>query len=731
MAAIEQVSFTVDAGIINRLGLELVSKSETAVSELIKNAYDADANIVEIAFEGAKQIGGKLIIYDDGIGMTKEQLINGFMRLATTDKLHNSVSEIYKRPKAGKKGIGRFSTQRLGKKLTIITQTENNEFALRLTINWDDYETDKEIGDIKNNLEQIAKFEKKTSGTRLIIDDLRDAWSEADIKRVYRYVSELIQPNFLKVSDNAGIVEESKIEQFEPHFLAREHSQSEWKTIADPQVMVFDRALANFSGYIDENGYGYCSVDTKPFTNNGKKEIYKETMKVSNLPIEILKGSKIAFKAFYFIGGDRNSYYGIPKMELNSIIKYLKENGGIKLYRNGFRVVKYGDKGNDWLEINRNTKIGAGVPYNNERVLGFVQLTDSKGSIFEESAGREGLIEKKAFFEMQQFITSAMAQSFRMFADWFRKTDEYRVQNPTKTVTTTAAVQTTISELKGAVQTLTNPDATIEEKIEAETTTQSATNTLIKQVKAAADELEMLRVLAGVGLTIGEFVHEVKFLDDSLIGYINTLSTENISQSLKNDLESIKNIVFSLQTYTAYFDAAISQNVIRKLEPLDLRDVTDDFKKIVSSDLKRRNILLMIDAIGDGLVTCPMHISEWSTILQNLYSNAKKAIHRSEQSTGKILIKCYKDKDKKQVFLSFYDNGTGILEKNKDNIFEPFFTTYKPYSNSDNLSNEVTGTGLGLYILKQIVVSRNGKIWVDNPINDYKTCITIQLPLNI
>jgi signal transduction histidine kinase len=564
----------------------------------------------------------------------------------------------------------------------------------------------------------------------LIIDDLRDTWSEADIKRVYRYVSELIQPNFLKVSDNASIVEESKIEHFEPEFLARENGQSDWKTIADPQVMVLDRALANFSGYIDANGYGYCSVESKPFTNDGKKRIYQETMKVSNLPIDILKGSKIAFKAYYFIGGDRNAYYGIPQMELKSIIKYLKDNGGIKLYRNGFRVVKYGDKGNDWLEINKNTKIGAGIPYNNERVLGFVQLTDSQGSVFEESAGREGLIEKKAFFEMQRFIASAMVQSFKMFADWFRKTDEYKIQNPPKETTTAAAVETTVSELKGAVQTLTNPDATVEEKIEAETTTKSATSTLIKQVKAAADELEMLRVLAGVGLTIGEFVHEVKFLDDSLIGYINTLPTENISQSLKNDLESIKNVVFSLQSYTAYFDAAISQNVIRKLEPLDLRDITDDFKKIVSSDLKRRNILLEIDPIGYGLVTCPMHISEWNTILQNLYSNAKKAISRSNQTNGKILIKCYKDKDKKQVFLSFYDNGTGISEKNKDNIFDPFFTTYMPFTNSESGLNEVTGTGLGLYILKQIIVSRNGKIWVDNPINGYRTCITIQLPLN-
>ena len=732
MAQVEQVSFSVDAGIINRLGLELVSKSETAVSELIKNAYDADANTVKIAFEGAKQVGGKLLIIDDGTGMTKEQLINGFMRLATTDKLHNSVSDTYKRSKAGKKGIGRFSTQRLGRKLVIVTQTKNGEFALKLTINWDDYETDKEIGDIKNALEQVDKFKDKESGTILYIDDLRDSWSEADIKRVYRHVSELIQPNFLKISANNGIVEESKTELFEPEFLARDNKQNEWKIVADPQVMILDRALAVFSGYIDENGFGYYSTRSKAFSFEGKKEICDEVKRFSSTPIDILKGSKIAFKAYYFIGGDRAAYYGIGKMELNSIVKYLKESGGMKLYRNGFRVVKYGDKGNDWLEINKNTKVGGGVPYNNERILGFVQLTDSQGSIFEESAGREGLIEKNAFFEMQKFISAAMIEAFTTFTSWFKRSDEYKAQNPSNdTPTTTAKVQNTSAALSGAVQTLTNPEATDEEKRQAETTIQITAKTLVNQVKAAANELEMIRVLAGVGLTIGEFVHEVKFLNDSLIGYINTLPTENLNQSLKSDLENIKNIVLSLQAYTAYFDAAISQNVLRKLEPHDLRDITDDFKKIVDSDLNRRNISLEIVPVDDGLITCPMHISEWNTILQNLYSNAKKAIYRSGNLNGKILIRCYKNKDKKEVYLSFYDNGSGIPEKNKEIIFDPFFTTYAPSSNGNGIANEVTGTGLGLYILKQIVLNRNGKIWLDNPINEYKTCITIQLPLTL
>lgn len=74
----EHVRFSVDAGLINRLGKELVGKGETAISELIKNAYDADATKVDLVFKNALKPGGTLIIEDDGVGMSYEELINGF-----------------------------------------------------------------------------------------------------------------------------------------------------------------------------------------------------------------------------------------------------------------------------------------------------------------------------------------------------------------------------------------------------------------------------------------------------------------------------------------------------------------------------------------------------------------------------------------------------------------------------------------------------------------------------
>jgi HSP90 family molecular chaperone len=111
----DNVRFSTDAAIIDKLGRELVSRQETAVAELIKNGYDADATQVELIFKNAEEPGGTLVVEDDGHGMTRQQVIDGFMRLSSRDKVREPVSPKYERQRVGEKGIGRFATQRLGR----------------------------------------------------------------------------------------------------------------------------------------------------------------------------------------------------------------------------------------------------------------------------------------------------------------------------------------------------------------------------------------------------------------------------------------------------------------------------------------------------------------------------------------------------------------------------------------------------------------------------------------
>ena len=723
MSKIEKIAFTVDAGIINRLGLELVAKSETAVAELIKNAYDADANVVNLYFENAHRPGGTLIIEDDGNGMTKSQLIDGFMRLATSDKIHNSLSERYLRPKAGRKGIGRFSTQRLGEQLTINAKAESS-LPLKLFIDWKKYAPDILLGKVKNSLTTQDNL-VIDNGTTLNIEMLRERWTDADIKRVYRYVADLIQPSYLSIINNKRIVEESKTESFEVNFLRKDNGETDWTSVADPGVMMLDRALATITGFIDPDGKGVVNLRTKKFTKNGKLDILTDSVNTAEKPYPELKGAAVAFKAYYYIGGDRNSYYGITKSELKIITEHLKKNGGIKLYRNGFRVPKYGEIGNDWLGLDTRSRIGNGIPFGNNHLLGFVQLTDPKGKIFEESAGREGLIEKESFRELQKFISTAIEAGFLNFISWFRKTDEYLALNPERIPTpTTDVVDQSIRDIKVAAKTLTDPDSTEEEKRDATLKLERSTRVFVNTTKSAINELEMMRVLAGVGLTIAEFIHEIKQIVPSTIGYVEEVLKKNLDATVTGHLQIINEALGSLLAYTSYFDETISKNIVRELQTVNLRKSVNVFKDIIENDLKRRHINLELDMRGKDLLVASIHPSEINTILQNLYSNAKKAVLKTTGQKKQILIKLNKDEKNKIVTLEFQDNGIGISAKHKERIFDAFFTT-----SSNTNENFGTSTGLGLYILNQIIRNRSGSISVGTADTGYKTCIIITLPL--
>jgi len=122
-----------------------------------------------------------------------------------------------------------------------------------------------------------------------------------------------------------------------------------------------------------------------------------------------------------------------------------------------------------------------------------------------------------------------------------------------------------------------------------------------------------------------------------------------------------------------------------------------------------------------------MHPSEWASILFNLYTNSKKAIKRAK-TDGNIFIRC--GKDDKIVFLEFSDNGDGISKENEENIFNAFYTTSTASNHTSNDATALTGTGLGLKIVKDIIEFYNGEIYVSSPVEGYNTTIRIEIPKN-
>ncbi|WP_176372605.1 ATP-binding protein [Pseudoalteromonas sp. A601] len=718
-----KVRFSIDAGVIDRLGQELVARQETAVSELVKNSYDADATEVTLSFVNSNNIGGILIIEDNGSGMTRDELVNGFMKISSTGKVHEPVSPLYIRKRAGQKGIGRFAVQRLGDQLVISTQVKNSTDALTLNINWNDYEQDTNLLSISNELEVVDK--KREHGTTLVISGLRDKWTSAAIKRVYKYVSDIIQPFPLATLPDSGntIVDPG----FKASFEKVENNEK--KVIADESIMVLQHALAVFEGYIDESGIGIYTLDSDKIELNEIGEIGNDPDN-KTIPFSLLKN--IRFRAYYYIYGNNL----IPKGQETSIRNLGRKEGGIRLYRNGFRVLPYAEPGDDWLKLDQSAgKRSLLAPHSNNNFFGFVEMKDLDNQ-FNETSSREGLIKNDAFIQLQNFVYRTIMTGVVKVAS-VRKSKittnqqldengqwedlEVRIQN----------IALTLDELDREL----DEDGT---GIEARTRRKKKIKKVKKEIedvnklqqvelKKLIKERSMLRVLSSVGLTISQFIHEIKYYMDNIQSDIRY-----VTDAVKNDekyssrMATLTDNFTTFQTYTSYFSDVVSQNVVRELEPQNLKFIVQKFTKSILNDSKRAGIEIIEPKFNKlRLITKPMHPSEWSSILFNLYTNSKKAIKRAN-SNGKIFIECGEDNE--VIYLEFSDNGDGIEKDTENMVFDEFYTTTSSVNFDDlDSQNEILGTGLGLKIVKDIIKSYRGEISVVSPKSVYSTCFRIEI----
>lgn len=732
----EHVRFSVDAGIINRLGKELVGRAETAISELIKNAYDAESSYAHLVFKDAIKPGGSIEIKDDGNGMTYDDLINGFMRISSSDKIHHPVSPRYKRKKAGKKGIGRFAAQRLGKQLIIITQTVGSNRAIKASINWDDYVIDSDINEVTGQIEYIEK--ERDSGTTLIINQLYEGWSDNAILRAYRYTEDLLIPEPLSRER-----EEWDRERHDPGFKASFYRDrvSDDTIIVDEDTAFYDHALAVIEGYIDADGQGFWRFSSNKLgvTTTGYKKIGREREDDSS---HYLYARSIHFKTHYFIY-DRSLIPG----PLFTYVKNLgSEMGGLKLYRNGFRVPPYGEKNNDWLGLDESVRRKTYLfPHQNQSFFGFVEIDDASSDLFEETSSREGLIENEALAEIEDFVYRAITTACQEVAalrnrkqtanqkDWEKKSPNQKMRE----------ALTEFSDLIGKEKeehgNSSNDGHGDEQRRKYERIYEKMREGQEEQEEQEGklqDKINMLRVLAGLGLAIGEFIHEIKYYFPGFTAEIDELKRllESDSGALER-IGTLENNLMAMKSYTTFFGSTISNNAQRVLEPINLKEEISSFEKVIKRDSCKAEISITDNRNEDKVLlaemkTIPMHKSEWASIFFNLYTNAKKAIKKSNNvGHGKIRIECFENYN--GLILDFSDNGCGVAPSIREHIFEAFVTTTSAAGQGSPDEEAYTGTGLGLSILHDMINSYGGQIYLtEKPKDGYVTTFRIEIPKN-
>jgi signal transduction histidine kinase len=403
----------------------------------------------------------------------------------------------------------------------------------------------------------------------------------------------------------------------------------------------------------------------------------------------------------------------------------------VRLYRNGFRVLPYGEPDNDWLGLDETSRKRAVLPaIANINWIGFVEIRDPEGRYFEETSSREGLLRNHAYDELVDFVLRsfkeatlrvATARGRKGKAGKNRKDALPPMERLKEVAVDLEALAEKMQRAAAKRGDVAAPEASVLRDVARRVKLEAAASAELIQ------ELAMLRVLSGLGLTIGMYSHEVSHRLLSLGGRIHELA-ESLPPNARTTklLKETAAHVQLLESYTAYFDTAVSENIRRELAPQPLGTILWDFVRELKPILERDNIVFSDPDIREdqGLETRPMHPSEWTSILMNLLTNSVKAIRRNPRPrTGKLLLKAWREEA--TIFVDFADNGVGIPEKIHERIFDAFFTT-----TSDDSPDGLRGTGLGLKIVRDIVMAAGGQIYVTPPPASYSTCFRIEIPAN-
>ncbi|MGL5424680.1 MAG: sensor histidine kinase [Serratia fonticola] len=730
----DNIRFSVDANLVKRLGEQLVAKKTTAVSELIKNSYDADATIVEVKFKDTDKIGGQIIIADNGNGMTREQLLNGFMRISTSDKEDEPMSPKYNRQRAGKKGIGRFSAQKLGEKLKVITRREGEDHAISLEIDWEKFQKNKNLTTISSKLTKLPGA-GIPSGTTFIIENAKEAWLLDNIKTTYTYILSIV-----KNDTDISLRNMNGDPGFHVNMYAYSHERGMYESIVNEKTEVLDEADAYFEAWVSDDGKGIVSVNSKKYGITD--EIIEVDDRKAIGSLMPLAEAKYKLKVYYFPMGKGEK--SLRKLQL-----YLRDNSGVKFYRNGFRLAQYGEAYNDWLMLDDSSRRRVILPpHANGNFVGYVEIIDHHGDIFEETSSREGIIENEDFETLRHFTYNALTMAVIRYSSErsvkVTASQKYTSQNvtPAKTVDeelkdklrnaqrNIRIVYDHVTAVTDKTKSQVNDDdnlIVIDNVIQSTKEVEIELASIERLTSIVVDENALYKVLSAMGLAIGEFTHEIQlFLTNLDLNTSDLLEYFKDNTAFHSKIMNINDNLGMLRSYTDFFDSTMRQNSQREKKVLEIRTIIDKFFDSMSATIQRKKYDLDVTYDSWGIWTKPVHASEISSVLINLFTNSTKALYRAGANPGKIKLEVKTTEE--EIILRFEDNGDGIDFDKREKVFNPLFTTSIPASvyGSDDIS--LRGMGLGLSIVKDIIEGLDGDISVVDPSPGFKTCFEITIP---
>ena len=755
-------TFKISAALKDLIGKELITDEFVAVFELVKNSFDANASKVEVIFENNYEPdNARIIIKDNGKGMNYDDLKNKWLFVAYSAKRLGKENEDYRnkiktqRVFAGAKGVGRFSCDRLGRFLNLITiKDEPKPKIENLVVNWEDFENadDEEFVNIKVTHKVLTENKYKLNkGTVLEITGLRDNWDRDRILRLKKSLAKLINPNQENDSDNFEIEIIAKDELTLDKEKSKKGEKKNDLEIVNGLVRnsIFETLEIKTSNILVQISPKGDYIETT-LQDRGDMIYY---LKEKN-PYKDLKN--VGVYLFQLNRAAKGNFTRLMGMEP---VKY----GSVFMYKNGFRVYPYGEAGEDVLSIDKRKAQGFNRFMGTRDLIGRIEINGEQPELRETTSRDGGLVKTQTYHNLVEFFYEYVLKRLETYVVNIIQWGDERVNKDTGEVTPelwAKDVKIQILELiSGFINSKDIIDIQYDKdflKIISEKQEKSVDKIVknISKVAAKSGNPEMVKEAKKIEKAVREIkadadrdkakaakeeekrketekkldyvVSQKNFLQkdigddtknlESILHHIG-LTTNFIKKDIENLVKAINSNASKdeLQTivkrlsqqnekitsFSKYFKK-VNFNIHSNKLDVDVISFTNEY---IENVYKLRDDLRINRELLNVKINMPKGLEhkikfnpiDMIIVLDNLISNSSKH--------GASKVELTWTKSGKSIQLSFKDDGKGIADNILDSIFDFGFTTSR------------RGSGIGLYHVKEIIESLNGTIKVNNKLS--------------
>lgn len=460
------------SSILARLGEELIPDPDQGLLELARNAYDAGAATCVIELIGADQAGGSVVVSDDGDGMSRDEIVEGFLVLGRSRKTREHKGRLT----VGEKGLGRLAALRLGEKVNVRTRPRDQALEHELVLDWSQFDAAGVVEDVE--LEITTSATKLPPGTDLRIDGLRRPLTDKHQQSLARSLLLLGDPfggqgGFEAVlrteafGDLAALIRNSYLAAADFHLLAQVNSDG---------LAVATLKGAN-GGVLAEVGHEGLAGDQTPYA----------------CPVA-------SFELYVFrLGGGpsaNNQNLQLRQVGARKVSAWLKAVGGVHLYHRGLRVRPFGDPGYDWLQLDVSRARSPEDRPSTNTVVGRV-VVDDEGDELLPKTDRVGFVENEAFAELRRFAVDAT----EFMAKW--RIEESRKRRVAAKKQTESQLDRARAGLESAVESLPAP-----ERSQIEEAVKKFDRAAERRDEARLRDVQLYRTLSTIGAATSVLAHE-------------------------------------------------------------------------------------------------------------------------------------------------------------------------------------------------------------------------------